>query len=598
MLRQVEAVVVGAVLNRAGGRRWGYDAYGYRYGYRYGYGYVYGRPAASAGRRRPRGRTGARAAATPTPSRSRPARRPATTSGSVRAYRAPMALTLSLASPALDVEPGSFVRTDVVVGNDGPAPVTARVAVTGPAGPLSWVVPPDIDVAPRSTATVSVGFRVPRSPDQAAGPLAFDVVVTPAGGAAPGVSAAGTVTVAPFRDVLVELDPPDAGSADHQVVLENRGNVVVAASLHPSADGGVDVAVASATVEVLPGQRLRVPVRVRPGRGAMLRSRTASFAVAVDTGAEPVRLTGTVEQPARRPPAAAAVALALAVVLVAVGLRLGVLAPDDGSTAVSARGAGTAAPSTTVRAREACPAANHADTRANGLHPEDIPTLPADFSFQQVAADGCSPVRWNPCEPIHFVVNPAGATTTGVADVREAFHRLEVATGLSFVDDGFIDEVPQGNRAYQPDRYPGRWAPIIVHWTTTNRSQGDVQVVGGGIPTRVGDAYVTANLFLNPQAVIDARTREPVPGGFADQPTIGPIGAQGVTWGRVILHELAHITGLGHVRDTSQLMYPETTEQTGTTAFQNGDMAGLRYLGKDAGCLATPAPGPVPTRGP
>ncbi|MGI8685217.1 MAG: polysaccharide biosynthesis tyrosine autokinase, partial [Acidimicrobiales bacterium] len=35
LLRQVEAVVVGMVLNRAGGKRWGYDAYGYRYGYGY-----------------------------------------------------------------------------------------------------------------------------------------------------------------------------------------------------------------------------------------------------------------------------------------------------------------------------------------------------------------------------------------------------------------------------------------------------------------------------------------------------------------------------------------------------------------------------------
>ncbi len=35
LLRQVEAAVVGIVLNRAGGKRWGYDAYGYRYGYGY-----------------------------------------------------------------------------------------------------------------------------------------------------------------------------------------------------------------------------------------------------------------------------------------------------------------------------------------------------------------------------------------------------------------------------------------------------------------------------------------------------------------------------------------------------------------------------------
>lgn len=60
-----------------------------------------------------------------------------------------------------------------------------------------------------------------------------------------------------------------------------------------------------------------------------------------------------------------------------------------------------------------------------------------------------------------------------------------------------------------------------------------------------------------------------------------------------MLHELGHITGLGHTSEPQQLMYPDASEQTGTTAFQAGDLAGMKYLGRDAGCIQTPTPAPV-----
>jgi hypothetical protein len=57
----------------------------------------------------------------------------------------------------------------------------------------------------------------------------------------------------------------------------------------------------------------------------------------------------------------------------------------------------------------------------------------------------------------------------------------------------------------------------------------------------------------------------------------------------VILHELAHVVGLGHTRDRDQLMYPDMAEQTAhTTEYRSGDRQGLRLLGRDAGCVANP----------
>ena len=245
-----------------------------------------------------------------------------------------------------------------------------------------------------------------------------------------------------------------------------------------------------------------------------------------------------------------------------------------------------------------CPAASHVDPRVSGVEREAIPTLPPAYSFSAVASDGCTPVRWNPCEPVRFVVNPAGAPPGGPEDVRQAFRRLGRATGITFVDAGRTDERSAGARpAYQPERYGRRWAPILVEWQTEAGGTQEIQLVGVGLPVRSGDVYVSGRLSLNPAAVTHARARTPLAPGFGAPDGTGPVGPSGVTWGRVVLHELAHVVGLGHTRDPAQLMYPETTEQTTRPArFAAGDRAGLRHLGRDAGCLPTPPPG-SPTSG-
>ncbi len=131
-------------------------------------------------------------------------------------------------------------------------------------------------------------------------------------------------------------------------------------------------------------------------------------------------------------------------------------------------------------------------------------------------------------------------------------------------------------------------------WTHQAGGRGNIEVVGSGFPARVADVLVSGTLNLNSDAVNNVARNTPVPGGFGSGggSGIGAIGAEGVTWGRVILHELAHIMGLGHTRDRDQLMYPDTAEQTShTTDYRSGDREGPRLLGRDAGCIAdVPAP--------
>ncbi|MGH9177223.1 MAG: matrixin family metalloprotease [Acidimicrobiales bacterium] len=513
-----------------------------------------------------------------------------------------MALSLWLEQSELAVEPGESARSSVTVANRSGAGVRVRLAVTGPAEQWVWVIPTELDVAAGSEATTGLVARVPRAAEPAAGPYPFEVVASSAGEPAVEERAAGTLEVSPFVELSL-LVQPHAGddAAPRTVTVFNRGNTAVPVALRATSDDdAVQLELQPDEVVPAPGESVTAELRLRAGRASRSGPASSSFSItAVPTGAaagaEPVDTSGTVARPvpppARRAVAAGVVALA---VLLLIGL---VVASGGGDPEPSVVASG----SSSTTAAPDCIVTGHVDQRVTGLTPEDIPKLPADFSFFEVAADGCSPVRWNPCEPVHYVINPAGATPTGVADVREAFRRLGEVTGMAYVEDGMTDEVGtgggRGREAYQPQRYGQRWAPILVSWQRSNRGTETVQVVGGGFPTLAGDVYVTGNLFLNPDAVTNPATGAKVGGGFGTETGFGAIGPEGVTWGRIILHELAHIMGLGHVRDPSQLMYPETSDHTGRPArFAAGDLAGISHLGKEAGCLNTP-PLDTPTRG-
>ena len=248
---------------------------------------------------------------------------------------------------------------------------------------------------------------------------------------------------------------------------------------------------------------------------------------------------------------------------------------------------------TTAPGRSACPAEGHVDTLGvRGLLPNEIASLPITYTFLHVAPDGCTPARFNPCEPVHYIQNGAAAPRFVVENVREAFKRLAQATGIDFVDDGLTDENARRG-PYVPERYPGRWAPILVVWEhfPAEQTSGQSQILGNTVPMRVGEVTVSARLRFNVDAYNDESTKAPIRDGFGPPagPETGPIGRNDITWGRIILHELAHVIGLGHTRDEGSLMYPDAAQQTiRPTGFSRSDLNGLRYLGRDAGCVKSP----------
>lgn len=216
--------------------------------------------------------------------------------------------------------------------------------------------------------------------------------------------------------------------------------------------------------------------------------------------------------------------------------------------------------------------------------PPPAPAERGDFTFMSTYDDK-SPVTWDPCRPIRYVVNPAGQPVEGAALIQDAFVRAASATGLSFVDGGTTTESWTDDREpFQPDRYGDRWAPILIVWadgTTVDAlsapSAPEPVIVDGA---EVGQRVLNPAGVGGPVAVrIDKAQQAHVSGKIAlDVEDLGPtLAAPG---GRdrvraVIQHEVGHVLGLGHVDDPTQLMYKFGNE---STEWGSGDLHGLRAL--------------------
>lgn len=174
--------------------------------------------------------------------------------------------------------------------------------------------------------------------------------------------------------------------------------------------------------------------------------------------------------------------------------------------------------------------------------------------FMATQPDSKKPVTYDPCTPIHVEINPRTGPDNAVPLVRQALDQIEQASGLAFIVDGVSDrEVDFESPGALTD-------PVIISWTdaeTIPDLAGEVVGLGGSqIAVREGwHWYVTGSIALD----------GPDLGESADEQKRA-----------VIMHEIGHVVGLGHVGDPTELMH---ARNTGLSALGPGDLTGLAELG-------------------
>jgi hypothetical protein len=188
------------------------------------------------------------------------------------------------------------------------------------------------------------------------------------------------------------------------------------------------------------------------------------------------------------------------------------------------------------------------------------------FTFASRAPNG-ELMRFDPCEPIAYVVSGADPFPGAGAMIQSAIAEVSADSGLRFSARGATTETATPKReAYQPDRYGHTWAPVLIAWTDSTSIpdlKGRAVGLGGG-----AGVYVQSKVRLVSGIV------------YFDAPDLVRMyhGNDGMIRVRsVVLHELGHLVGLDHVNIKSDVMYPEVRT---LAHYGPGDRRGLAQLGQ------------------
>lgn len=195
--------------------------------------------------------------------------------------------------------------------------------------------------------------------------------------------------------------------------------------------------------------------------------------------------------------------------------------------------------------------------------------------------------RFNPCSAITYRVNSDQVGPGGLAAVQYAAGLISQATGIRFSYRGSTSFVPFNNASQRP---PGN-ADLFVSWNTTAQSEvfqeapATVAGYGGalwGFPARDASgrrAVMTTEAGL----ILKTETYGNFTQGLESRDTFRPPAA------RLILHELGHAMGLGHVNASEEVMYGTnwSPDPDGVvrSRFSAGDFTGMDKVGFGAGCL-------------
>ena len=199
----------------------------------------------------------------------------------------------------------------------------------------------------------------------------------------------------------------------------------------------------------------------------------------------------------------------------------------------------------------------------------------ASYRFSSIL-DG-APVRWNPCQVIHWKANVARGPVGGLDVLKAAVAHVAYSTRTTWVYDGATTTVP--STAYLPKTPTNVNKPVVIGWTDGTASDllrykpaavlGMTRTVWFGVDDGMGHRVAATRAAV---VALDRTDRLPLRGTQS--------------WSATALHELGHVMGLDHPTDTRQLM---AATLPNVATLQTGDETGLHRVGRDAGCVNIPA---------
>ncbi|MCM0619512.1 matrixin family metalloprotease [Nocardioides bruguierae] len=201
-------------------------------------------------------------------------------------------------------------------------------------------------------------------------------------------------------------------------------------------------------------------------------------------------------------------------------------------------------------------------TRSLGLGGSDrlLPVVEPGVTSQSYRflqeTDAGDPVTYDPCEPLLVEVNPEGGPADYLRFVLPALAEVQDASGLRLTYAGTSERTWDTQSQEQG-------SVLISFEKRLDSDRADAVGVGGSLVMTMDGAalphYVSGAVALRQDWFVAASRR----GETAQQQA-------------VVMHELGHVLGLGHVDDPDQLM---SAENDGQTAFGAGDLVGLALAG-------------------
>lgn len=224
------------------------------------------------------------------------------------------------------VEPGATTTTTLMVRNTGQVVDQFTIDIVGNCAEWTKVEPKVVNLLPGADVEVTVTFAPARSPQVAAGVVPFGIRVLSREDPPGSTVAEGSVDVAAFHDVQIELVPRQSKGrrrGKHQLAIDNNGNQPVAVQVTAAdEEEALDFAFDHDAASIEPGAAAFIRIVARPEKRFLKGAdRQHPFVVSVvPTNAEPVATRGVMTQrqllPAWLIPAVALLAvLAIAAVI-------------------------------------------------------------------------------------------------------------------------------------------------------------------------------------------------------------------------------------------------------------------------------------------